>query len=71
LIDNFTENNYQEHVLTDQDWEKIISRAENRYLDEEWIQSANGSNSLDRDQGFCFVDWTDEWSEKVDRYGFY
>lgn len=71
LIENFTGQDYHDYSLTDQDWKKIVNRAENRYLDEEWLQNAHGNQSLDRDQGFCFVDWTDEWSEEVDRYGFY
>ena len=71
LIDNFTENNYRELTLTDQDWDKIRSRAQNRYLDQEWFETARGNNSLDKDQGFCFVDWTDEWKEEIESYGFY
>lgn len=71
LIDKFTEEDYVEKSLDSEEWQRIRNRAESRYMDEDWIQTANGNNSLDRDQGFCFVDWTDEWSEEVDSYGFY
>ena len=71
LIDKFTEEDYVEKSLDNEEWKRIRNRAESRYMDEDWIQTANGNKSLDRDQGFCFVDWTDEWSEEVDSYGFY
>jgi hypothetical protein len=42
-----------------------------KYGDENWLKEGSGPESLRRDQGFCFVDWTDEWNEEVDDFGFY
>lgn len=71
LIQSFTGGDYEEIELTEEDWKEIESLTEEKYRDEDWLHTAKGSESLEAEQGFCFVDWTDEWDEEVRDFGFY
>lgn len=71
LIENFTSGEYEGYKLSSEEWDIVETLAEEKYSDEEWIKNARNQSPLDQNQGFCFVDWTDEWNETVERYGFY
>ncbi len=71
LIDNFTGREYKEKNLTDKDLIEIEELVENKYGDEEWLKTGGNRDIMKKDQGFCFVDWTDEWKEDIRDYGFY
>lgn len=69
LINSFTEGAYEVSELNDEELERLNELSQ-RYRDEDWIKG-NDAASLNNGQGFCFVDWTDEWNEDVRDYGFY
>lgn len=69
MIQAFTEGDYKIADLSVRDKNKIDNLKE-KYVDEDWIKGVN-EPSLKRNQGFCFVDWTDEWNEEIDKFGFY
>ncbi len=71
LIDNFTGKNYKRKELTDKDLSVIENLVENKYGDEGWLKTGGNREILKKNQGFCFVDWTDEWKEDIMDYGFY
>lgn len=70
IAEKFTSGSYSNEELTEHDKERVSELSE-KYRDEDWIRTAYGQKGLKQDQGFCFVDWTDEWSEEVEEYGFY
>ncbi|MFB6216700.1 MAG: biotin/lipoate A/B protein ligase family protein [Candidatus Aenigmatarchaeota archaeon] len=71
IIESFTNGDYTDYRLSGEERKKVMSLVEDRYNDPDWFNSAHGSDSLKNDQGFCFVDWTDEWEEEVREYRFY
>lgn len=71
LIENLTQDNYTHKDLKQEEIEEINNIVHTKYGNEEWIKNGGNSEILKEDQGFCFVDWTDEWKEKINDYGFY
>lgn len=69
MIQAFTGGDYEEVELDYSEMERIYDIRE-KYYGKEWVMGVNES-SLKHNQGFCFVDWTDEWEEEVEEYGFY
>lgn len=69
IINSFTDGDHKLKELEDGSIQRL-EQLKQRYNDEEWIKGREEA-SLNKNQGFCFVDWTDEWNEKVRNYGFY
>lgn len=66
LIQAFTDGAYSQSELDSSEQQRLQELRE-RYVDDTWIKGENEA-SLEKDQGFCFVDWTDEWNEDVKEY---
>jgi lipoate-protein ligase A len=71
FVEKFTGGEYSEMELSDKDMRYVESMVESKYGSSEWLKNGSNPDSLNRDQGFCFVDWTDEWNESIDDYGFH
>ena len=71
LIERFTEGEYIISEFNEEELDLINEIAEEKYGNKEWIRNATNPSTLKKDQGFCFVDWTDEWKEEIKDYGFY
>ena len=72
LIQEFTEGDYKKTELSGRDKKEISKLVDEKYGNQEWIKNGKlDTESLKKNQGFCFVDWTDEWKEDVIKQGFY
>lgn len=70
LVERLTGGAYGERPL-DGALEAAEEIADEKYRSDGWVRDARGTEGLKEDQGFCFVDWTDEWDESVREPGFY
>lgn len=70
LRGSFTRGDYREEELSGDEKERAEALVDDKYGTEAWLKGEE-MDGLKEDQGFCFVDWTDEWDEDVRSYGFY
>lgn len=71
FVEEVTEGDYSNRRIGKEQYEEIERLVNNKYGNEDWIRTGGNEEALKEDRGFCFVDWTDEWNEDVEKYGFY